>query len=139
MQAISTTAVPCTTWLCPGHSTFLSSAQDSAAKLTSGILDRFRSSGATGRCGWGRALTGWSPRWTRRSARLPGRISAISLPRLPVGGVRAAPAAVLRELDPVGRVPLRFLGLVVAALALGAGERDRNSDSGLGHFSPVRS
>jgi hypothetical protein len=47
--------------------------------------------------------------------------------------VRLAPAAVLLELDAIGRVPLRFLGLVVAPLALGAGERDCNSDSGLGH------
>src|SRR5579862_2009059 len=55
---------------------------------------------------------------------------------LPVRGVLPAPAAVLPELDPVRRVPLRFVGLVVAPLALGTGERDRNSDSGLGHVSP---
>src|SRR5581483_7185684 len=52
------------------------------------------------------------------------------LPRLPVHGVAAAPAAVLLELDAVRRVPLRLLRLVVAPLALGAGERDCDSDSG---------
>ena len=60
------------------------------------------------------------------------------LPRLPMQRVRAAPAAVLLELDAVGRVPLRLLGLVVAPLALGAGERDCDSDSALGHvFSRI--
>src|SRR5205085_6832848 len=46
------------------------------------------------------------------------------LPGFPVERVSAAPAAVLLELDPVGRVPLRLVGLVVAPLALGARERD---------------
>src|SRR5207237_9603622 len=52
---------------------------------------------------------------------------------LPVQGMASAPAAVLAELDPVGRVPLRLLRLVVAALALGASEGDRDSYSG-GHL-----
>ena len=43
---------------------------------------------------------------------------------LPMRRMRAAPAAVLLELDAVGRVPLGLLRLVVAPLALGAGERD---------------
>src|SRR2546423_7482109 len=60
---------------------------------------------------------------------------AIALSGLPVGRVPAAPAAVLLELDAVRRVPLRLLGLVVAPLALGAGERDPNSDSGCHLFS----
>jgi hypothetical protein len=44
--------------------------------------------------------------------------------------VLTAPAAVLLELDTVGRVPLRLVRLVVPPLALGAGERDRDSNSG---------
>ena len=48
-------------------------------------------------------------------------------------GVGGAPAAVLPELDAVRGVPLRLLGLVVAPFALGARERDCDSDSGLGH------
>jgi hypothetical protein len=47
--------------------------------------------------------------------------------------VLAAPAAVLVELDAVRRVPLGLERLVIAPLALRAGERYRNSDSGLGH------
>src|SRR2546423_6375959 len=60
---------------------------------------------------------------------------AIALSGLPVGRVPAAPAAVLLEFDAVRRVPLRLLGLVVAPLALGAGERNPNSDSGCHLFS----
>ena len=52
--------------------------------------------------------------------------------------MRPAPTAVLPELDPVRRVPLGLHGLVVPPLALGAGEGDRNSDSGLGHVSSLR-
>src|SRR5690349_4764952 len=52
---------------------------------------------------------------------------------LPVGRMAAAPAAVLAELDAVGGVALRLHGLVVAPLALGAGERDVNSDSAFCH------
>src|SRR6266516_3043358 len=52
------------------------------------------------------------------------------LPGLPMRSVARAPAAVLLELDAVGRVSLRLHRLVVAALALGAGERDCDSDSG---------
>src|SRR6188768_3504637 len=55
---------------------------------------------------------------------------ACHLPRLPMHRVRAAPAAVLLELHPVGGVSLGLLRLVVAPLALGAGERDRDSYSG---------
>src|SRR5580765_6751368 len=55
------------------------------------------------------------------------------LARLPVSRVSAAPAAVLLQLDAVGRVPLRLRALVVAAPALGAGKRDCVSDS-TGHF-----
>src|SRR5262245_19293511 len=48
---------------------------------------------------------------------------------LPVHSVPAAPTAVLLELDPIRRVPLRLLGLVIASLALRAGERDSDSYS----------
>src|SRR4051794_9107229 len=64
--------------------------------------------------------------------RLP-RHARSGLPSLPMRGVRLAPAAVLLELDPVGRVPLRFVRLIVPPLALRAGERDCDSDSS-GHF-----
>src|SRR6185312_7515676 len=57
------------------------------------------------------------------------------LARLPMRRVPAAPAAVLLELDAVGRISLRLLRLVVTPLALGAGERDRDSDSGC-HLFP---
>src|SRR3954471_17563742 len=63
---------------------------------------------------------------------LTARLGHRLLAGLPVRGVRAAPAAVLLELDAVGRVPLRLLRLVVPPLALGARERDCDSDSG-GH------
>jgi hypothetical protein len=43
--------------------------------------------------------------------------------------VPAAPAAVLLELDAVGIVPLRLLGLIIPPLALGAGEGDPDSYS----------
>src|SRR5918999_15995 len=47
----------------------------------------------------------------------------------------ATPAAVLAELDPVGIVPLRLLGLVVAPLALLAREGDGDSDVSASHGS----
>src|SRR5581483_7001081 len=56
------------------------------------------------------------------------------LPGLPVDRVSTAPAAVLLELNAVRRVPLGLVGLIVAALAFGASERDCDSDSGC-HFS----
>src|SRR5579885_3169182 len=112
------------TWFWPGHSTFFSSAHASATKFA-----RRRSAGAAA----------GSRRGARLAAARSWRISAISSSSLPVRRVPPAPAAVLPELDPVGRIPLRLVGLVVAPLALGAGERDRNSDSGLGHVSPGNS
>src|SRR4029079_18293320 len=51
------------------------------------------------------------------------------LPRLPMQGVGGAPAAVLLRLEPVGRVPFRFLCLIVAPLAFRARKRDRHSYS----------
>src|SRR5262249_31798618 len=72
----------------------------------------------------------------RQPARGAGAAVASSsepLPRLPVQRVATAPAAVLAELDAVGRVSLRLLRLVVPAPALGASERDCDSDSGC-HF-----
>src|SRR5204863_10203482 len=71
----------------------------------------------------------------RRSAACRGACArSAPLPRLPMGRVAAAPAAVLLQLEPVGRVPLRLVRLVVAPLALGAGERDRDSYSGCHWF-----
>ena len=48
--------------------------------------------------------------------------------------VLPAPAAVLAQLDAVRRVPLGLGRLIVPALAVGASEGDRVSDS-CGHFS----
>src|SRR6266536_838379 len=130
MQATRTTIVPWITCDWPGHSTFRSSAYDSLMKLP-----RLRSGSAAGwRAGW-RALKRRSPSSARRAARRSERVSAIGSARLPVGRVRAAPAAVLAELHAIRRVSLRLHRLVVPPLALRAGERDRNSDSGLGHVS----
>src|SRR6476619_1518685 len=53
------------------------------------------------------------------------------LPGLPVRRVLAAGRAELRELHPIGRVALRLVGLVVAPLAVGAGERYRDPDTWL--------
>ena len=50
------------------------------------------------------------------------RVPEGALSESPVQRVLAAPAAVLLELDAVRRVPLRLVRLVVAPLALGAGE-----------------
>src|SRR5207253_10718355 len=68
-----------------------------------------------------------------RGARGAALSSDEPLPRLPMQRVAAAPAAVLLELDTVRRVPLGLLRLVVAPLALGARERDSDSDSGFCH------
>src|SRR3954469_23228839 len=112
-----TTTVPWITWFWPGHSTFLSSDQDEAMKLL------WRSSG--------------SPGWVRTAGWRSERASAMGLARFPVRGMAAAPAAVLAEHDAVRGVPLGLHRLVVPPLALRAGERDRNSDSGLGHVSSL--
>ena len=55
--------------------------------------------------------------------------------RLAVRGVLPAPATVLARLEAVRRVPLRLLGLVVAALALLAGKRHGDSDISASHGS----
>src|SRR6266540_5690675 len=65
-----------------------------------------------------------------------GLSSGGPLPCFTVRRVAAAPAAVLSELDAVGRVPLRLGRLVVAPLALRACERDSDSDSGC-HLSSL--
>ena len=54
-------------------------------------------------------------------------IGAHALPRLAMGGVAMTPTAMLAQLDPLGIVALALVRLVVASLALGAGERHRNS------------
>jgi hypothetical protein len=57
------------------------------------------------------------------------RAIAERLARLLVRRVPAAPAAVLVELDPVGRVALGFVGLVVPPLALLTSQRDQNPNT----------
>src|SRR5829696_1760662 len=59
-----------------------------------------------------------------------------ALARFLVRRVLAAPAAVLAELDPVRIVALGLLGLVVAPLALLAGEGHGDSDVSAGHRLP---
>jgi hypothetical protein len=48
-------------------------------------------------------------------------------------GVLATPAAVLAQLDPIRVVALALVRLVVAMLALLAGEGDSDSDISAGH------
>jgi hypothetical protein len=55
------------------------------------------------------------------------------LARFSVRSVLPTPSAVLGKLDPVRRVSLGFVGLVVAALALCAGEGHIYSNTGLSH------
>src|SRR3954471_10629386 len=57
----------------------------------------------------------------------------LGLPGLPVAGVTAAPLAVLAQRDPLGIVALGLVGLVVAALALLAGEGDTDAHVSTGH------
>src|SRR3984957_777279 len=59
--------------------------------------------------------------------------SAPALTGLPVAGVLATPTAVLAQADPVWIVALALVCLVVAMLALLAGEGDSNSDVSAGH------
>src|SRR5215470_224137 len=83
-----------------------------------------------------RTRLGRRPEWRcprRLSAPLPALLSCRARHRLaglPMQCVAAAPAAVLAELDAVGRVSLRLLRLIVPPPALGTGERDCDSDSG---------
>jgi hypothetical protein len=59
--------------------------------------------------------------------------SAPALTGLPMAGVLATPTAVLAQAHPVGVVALALVRLVVAMLALLAGEGDRNSYVSAGH------
>ena len=52
-------------------------------------------------------------------------------------GVPAAPVTVLAQLEPIGSVATRLVALVVASLALLAGERDGDSDFSAGHWLVV--
>src|SRR5262249_21299008 len=140
-------------WFWLGHSTFFSSAQDSWTKLVlRSASPGARTAGArpprprsASRATSGSLRSQARGRRRRRTHRQsPHRLraastSAASSAGLPVGRVLAAPAAVLAELDAVRIVPLRLHRLVVAPLAVGAGERDRNSDSCLCHEIPFAS
>src|SRR6201989_325916 len=59
------------------------------------------------------------------------------LARLPVARVRPAPLAVLAQRDAIGVVALALVRLVVAPLALLAGEGDCDADVSAGH-TPLR-
>ena len=144
-QATSTTTVP---WMtCSASATRPSSARPTTRRRSAG-----RAAGDS-RCGppgsWRLGTRGRPARrrWRRGrpavrlrcagASELAGRVaglgSAAPSSASPGAACAAAPAAVLLELDAVGRVPLRLRRLVVAPLALGAGERDLVSYSG-GHF-----
>src|SRR5205085_4389478 len=129
---------------CPGSAAAVRATRPSWARPRTPSRSRRRAAGA-GRRRRARAPRPDGPAFAcgcapPRPCFLPGRRGGLcarngsgepwGLAGLPVHGVAAAPAAVLLELDPVGRVPLRFLGLVVAPLAVDAGERNPNSDSG---------
>ena len=83
------------------------------------------------------------PRLSRSPLCLPLRPSLrhrYTSPRsagLLVRGVPAAPVAVLAQLEPVGSVAARLVALVVASLALLAGERHSDSDFSAGHWLVV--
>src|SRR6185436_6758539 len=76
--------------------------------------------------------------------RLPARLAVFrplavachrvsGLPGLPVTGVAATPLAVLAQRDALGIVPLGLVGLIVAPLALLAGEGDTDAHISAGH------
>jgi hypothetical protein len=54
-----------------------------------------------------------------------------------VAGVPAAPATVLAQGDPIGAVALALVGLVIAMLAVLAGEGDSYSNVSAGHIEKV--
>src|SRR5688572_43505 len=136
--AMMTTIVADTSCARFGQSTLRSSAHDSPAKARMpprrsrlapvwlfgcvvGLISRPRRA---------RVRSGWAGAWkSLRFRRVRDGRATVRLPRLPVQGVAAAPAAVLLRLEAVRRVPLRLLGLVIASLALRARERDPNSYS----------
>src|SRR5581483_5449041 len=152
MQATITTAVPLTSACWLGHSTFLSSAQASPTKCAAPAAPRRRwrlGAQADARAARPRApaATGPGGRDAADESSAPtlrvlvtchiddcrGIHLVSALASLPVNRVAPAPPAVLLELDPVGRVPLGLLGLVVAPLALRARKGDSDSYS-CGHF-----
>ena len=153
--AMMTTTVAERSWRWPGHSTFFSSATHSRTKCPKprrsrfepvcafaspvGLTRRLPVAGALAdpRAGCGRGRVALlAPGTAGLPCHLLGTLRSAGLA---VSCMTTAPAAVLRELDAVGRVPLRFHGLVVAPLAVGAGKRDRNSNSGFRHRLLFRS
>ena|GEM_PF-6057265 len=88
------------------------------------------------------------PRWSSRTlaygprASLPCALavtshgSAPALAGLPVAGVPAAPATVLAQAHPIGVVALALIRLVVAMLALLAGEGDSDPNVSASHSCP---
>src|SRR5271156_2734276 len=58
------------------------------------------------------------------------------LPGLFVRGVLPAPATELAQLDTVGRVTPRLVGLIIATLAVFASHRHRDADIPASHLSP---
>ena len=73
----------------------------------------------------------------RRSALRCARVLAIGGYRVSLcGGVVAAPAAELAQLDPVRRVAPGLVGLVIAPLAVFASQRHRDADISASHLLP---
>src|SRR5262245_18358830 len=115
-QAMMTTIVPWITWARFGHSTLRSSATDSRTKppRTACSTGWAAGSAPAGTARGETPLAGVSPE-ARRASRRWRLVSPAMwmppglLPRLAVERVRAAPAAILAKLDPVGRVALRLL------------------------------
>jgi hypothetical protein len=84
--------------------------------------------------GWnGRALANGPGAALPSALAVTGHSSAPALASLPVAGVPTAPATVLAQAHPVGIVALALVGLVVAMLALLAGEGDSNSNISASH------
>ena len=83
------------------------------------------------------ALLARSPLCLPLRPRLRHRYTSPRSAGLLMRGVAATPVAVLAQLEPVGSVATRLVGLVVASLALLAGERDGDSDFSAGHWLVV--
>lgn len=68
-----------------------------------------------------------------RTFAVAGHSSSRGLARLPMSGMRLAPAAVLAQLDPLRVVALALVRLIVAPLAVLACEGDGDSNVSAGH------
>src|SRR4029079_10076532 len=130
-QAAITTEVDCQVWWRLGKSTLASSPRTSPTNPKMPRMPRRRATGSPPDWLFGLpasgAVTLRRPAGTccwRFLRAIAGRLARLLVRRVP-----AAPAAVLVELDPVGRVALGFVGLVVPRLALLTRQRDQNPNT----------